>query len=290
MTTPPPPESPADDLQSMGASSVPPMPSPTPAPAGANAAADRPRWGILDVILGFPFFLIMALGGLVVGVIIEGVDVATLSDSTATDALPIGVLALSLLFQQAAQAGWPWLVSKWKGLGFQTDWRVYFKVEDIWLGFVTAVIGLGAAFLAGSAVSWLVGLSDEAEADNTQFLRDAEGSPWLFVMLFAVVVGAPVSEELFFRGLALRAFERTAGGNKIFAVIASAFVFALPHFIGSGWQGTAVLLSSIFMVGVVLAVAVYQTGRLGTAIVAHMMFNAIGAAGALGYFDQFLPS
>ncbi len=285
MTTPPPPESPADDLRGV------PFPAPEPLPpAPTSGSAERPRWGILDVILGFPFFLIMALVGLAVGVVIEGVDFAALSEPAATDALPIGVLALSLLFQQLSQAGWPWLVSKWKGIGFQADWRVYFKVEDIWLGFVTAVIGLAAAFIAGSAVSWLVDLSDEAEADNTQFLRDAEGSPWLYVMLFAVVVGAPVSEELFFRGLALRAFERTARGNKVVAVLASAFVFSLPHFIGTGWQGTAVLLSSIFMVGVVLAVAVYQTGRLGTAIVAHMMFNAVGAAGALGYFDQFVPS
>lgn len=229
----------------------------------------------------------MALGGLAVGMVVEGIDLVQLSEPGATEALPIGVLALSLIFQQGSQALWPWLVSKLRGLGFRTDWRVYFKLEDIWLGLVTAVIGLAAAFAVGSAVSWLVGLGDEAEADNTQFLRDAEGTPWLYVMLFAVVVGAPVSEELFFRGLAMRAFERVSG-NKVFAVIASAFVFALPHFIGSGWQGTAVLLSSIFMVGVVLAVAVYQTGRLGTAIVAHMMFNAVGAAGALGYFDQFV--
>ncbi len=285
MTTPPPPEPelqpPADDLHQ----SPPPF---APPPSVSDTAGGRPRWNVLDVILGFPFFLIMALGGLAVGMVVEGIDLVQLSEPGATEALPIGVLALSLIFQQGSQALWPWLVSKLRGLGFRTDWRVYFKLEDIWLGLVTAVISLAAAFVAGSAVSWLVGLSDEAEADNTQFLRDAEGSPWLYVMLFAVVVGAPVSEELFFRGLALRAFERTAGGNKVFAVIASAFVFALPHFIGSGWQGTAVLLSSIFMVGVVLAVAVYQTGRLGTAIVAHMMFNAVGAAGALGYFDQFV--
>lgn len=276
------PPSPVDPL-------APPAPgSAAGAPAPATGGRDRPWWGIVDVILGFPFFLVLAMVGLGIGIVLEGIDLAGLSDPDATANLPIGVLAMSLIFQQLAQAGWPWLVSKWKGLGFRTDWRVYFKLEDLWLGLATAVIGLVAAFAVGAAVGWVVGLTDETEADNTQFLRDAEGTPWLYLMLFAVVVGAPVSEELFFRGLAMRAFERTFG-NKLAAVIGSAFVFALPHFIGAGWQGTAVLLSSIFTVGVVLALAVYRTERLGTAIIAHMLFNAVGAAGALGAFDQFVP-
>lgn len=282
------PNSPAD----------PPFSPPTGAPASlpppdaANAmpgrsSGGRPRWGVVDVILGFPFFLVMAFVGLTIGIVVEGVDLASLGDADAANSLPFGVLAMSLVFQQVAQGAWPWLVSKWKGLGFRSDWHVYFKLEDLWLGLATAFIGLIAAFAVGSAVGALVGLTDDAEADNTQFLRDAEGTPWLYLLLFAVVVGAPVTEELFFRGLTLRAIDRSFN-NKALAVLGSSAIFALPHFTGSGWQGTAVLLASIFAVGVVLALAVYRTGRLGTAIVAHMMFNAVGAAGALGYFDRFV--
>ena len=70
--------------------------------------------------------------------------------------------------------------------------------------------------------------------DNTQFLRDAKGSPWLYVLLVVAVIGAPLTEELLFRGLVLRAFEKRAG--TLAAIVGSTALFTLLHSFSSGWD------------------------------------------------------
>ncbi len=261
--------------------------SPTTAPPPIGRyRPQRPWWGLGDVLLGVPFFLALSIVGFVIGVAVIGVDglidVVETGDMTM---LPLGILGFSLLFQQLGQGLWPFIVSRWKGLGPVSDWRLRFKPSDLGIGLGVAVVGLIGAGAAGMVATRLVGLTDEAAADNTQFLRDAEGTPWLAVILFAAVVGAPVTEELFFRGLTLRALEKRMGSR--WAVVLSAVIFTLPHFTTPDWQGTTVLFASIFTVGLVLGAVTVKTDRLAPAIIAHMIFNAVGSAAALGWFDQF---
>jgi len=270
-------------------------PSPPPATAPITSIAPpspyrqvRPWYGMGDIPLGFVFFLAVATIGSLVGLAFASVDdVVSYATAEGSVGLPFGFLAVSLLFQQAGQGLWPFIVSKWKGLGAVTDWRLRFKPADLGIGVGVAFIGLGGASVAGFIVSSLVGLTDEASADNTQILRDAEGTPWMPMILFAVVIGAPITEELFFRGLTLRAIEKRLG--QLWAVVLSSLIFTLPHWIGSDWRGTLTLFGSIFVVGLVLGAAAVITDRIASSIVAHMLFNAFGVAGALGYFDNFIP-
>ncbi len=244
----------------------------------------RPWWGMGDILLSLPFIIMMAILGTVVGLVFVSFDsIEAIASGESTD-LPIAVLASGLLAQQAGQGVWPFIVSKWKGLGPVRDWRLRFEPADLWIGPLT---GFGMLILAGGVgfvVTELVGLDDEEAANNTAFLNDAEGTPWLFVFIFAVVVGAPVVEELFFRGLCLRAIEKRMG--IVSAVIGSTIIFTLPHFIGGGWKGTAVLFSVIGLVGAVLGVLVAKLDRLGPAIIAHMVFNTVGVLGALGVIEE----
>ncbi|MFV0259253.1 MAG: lysostaphin resistance A-like protein [Acidimicrobiales bacterium] len=235
-----------------------------------------------DILLSLPVIVVAAMVGFVVALPFSDLG------GTTEIVVPTAAVVLSLFGQQLAQGGWPLLVSRWKGLGAAADWRLRaFRPLDLAIGLGTAVIALGGAGLAGAIVSQLVGLTDPAAADNTQILTDADGTAWQALIVFAVVVGAPVSEELFFRGLCLRAIENRAG--VVTAVIGSTILFTLPHFVGAGWAGTAVLLSSIGVVGLVLAVVTVMVDRLLPAIIAHMLFNLVGALGALGAFDQVAP-
>ncbi len=260
------------------------MPAPAGPPAQRRYRPQRPWWGFGDVLLGVPFFLAMSIVGFVVGLAVTGgdglIDMATSGDAAL---LPLGILAFSLLFQQLGQGIWPFIVSRWKGLGPVSDWRLAIHARDIGIGLGVAVLGFAAAGLAGMATSSLVGLTDEAAADNTQFLRQAEGTPWLWLILFAAVVGAPVTEELFFRGLTLRAIEKRLGST--WAIWLSALAFTVPHFTNPDWRGTAVLFSSIFVVGLILGWITVKTDRLGPAIIAHMIFNGMGSAAALGHLE-----
>jgi hypothetical protein len=268
-------------------SDLPPFRQEPPPPFGQEPVSTepprhiRPWWGLGDVLLGVPFIAIIALLGGVAGLPFAG-DPDPLVDESAE--LPLAILVLSLLAQQLGQGVWPFLVSAWKGLGPGADWRLRFAPTDLLVGIATAMITIGLAAAAAAVTSELVGLTDDAEADNTQFLRDAEGTLWLYPLLAAVIFGAPLAEEIFFRGLILRAFEKRAG--PVAAVIGSTVLFTLPHFVGSGLAGTAVLFASIGMVGAVLGTVTVLVGRLWPAVIAHLLFNSLGAAGALGAFDQ----
>jgi len=263
------------------------MPAPRPQDlpgarsGGIPPVRQRPWWGLGDVALAVPVILSFSVAASVIG----GIFVALTSDDgfSLSDGaeLPLAFIAISTIGQQLGQVVWPWAVSKWKGFGMKTDWKWGFTRADIGLGLLLGLIAQIAAYVVSVSVSALVSLEDQADADNTQILTDAEGSPWLWVMIGVVVIGAPVSEEVLFRGLVLRAFEKRAG--KVVAVLGSTILFAVVHFTGAGADGTLVLLSSIGAVGLVLGIAAFVFDRLGPCIIAHMAFNTVGTAVALGW-------
>ena len=95
----------------------------------------------------------------------------------------------------------------------------------------------------------------------------ARAAGWDFLVLALLVsLVAPVVEELFYRGLVLRAFERRFGPRA--AVLGSRLWFGASHL-------QLVQFPALFLLGVVLAVLTIRSGRLGPAIVAHIVFNAI---------------
>jgi membrane protease YdiL (CAAX protease family) len=234
------------------------------------------------VALALPIIITAALVGTLVG--LPFADTEGLFDGDQIET-PLAMLVTSLFGQQLAQGAWPFVVSRWKGLGPVLDWKVQFRLIDLPIGLGTAIIAVGLSTVLGAVTAELVGLTDEADAGNTQFLVDAEGTVWLYFLLVGVVIGAPLAEELFFRGLVLRAFEKR--GGPVVAVIGSTVVFTLPHFTGAGLDGTLVLFASIGGIGLVLAAVALTVNRLGPTIIAHALFNAIGAAAALGALDSF---
>ncbi len=95
--------------------------------------------------------------------------------------------------------------------------------------------------------------------------RAAHGAPQVAVLFLFVAIGAPVVEELFFRGLLLRSLHRRFGVPV--AVIGSAVLFGLAHY-------ELLQLPALILFGVVLAVLAERTGRLGPGMAAHAAFNA----------------
>ena len=85
------------------------------------------------------------------------------------------------------------------------------------------------------------------------------------VLLVFLAVGAPVVEELYFRGLLLRSL--AGWTNPVIGVVVSGLLFGLAHFQPLQFAGLAV-------VGMVFGVMAWRSGRLGPSIAAHLTFNA----------------
>jgi uncharacterized protein len=97
-------------------------------------------------------------------------------------------------------------------------------------------------------------------------------------LVLAAVVLAPVTEELLFRGVLLKALEPK---GKRFALVVSSLIFSAVHVLGLDlerpWQSAAVVLPPLFVLGLLLAWLTQRSGRLGPAILLHSGWNLLAA-------------
>jgi membrane protease YdiL (CAAX protease family) len=99
------------------------------------------------------------------------------------------------------------------------------------------------------------------------WLRASE--PW--VMLIALVIGAPVSEELLFRGFLLSALAKSRTGFWGAAVISNT-AWTLTHLPWS-WAPNFI----IFVFGLLLSFILSRTGSVWPCVLAHCIANATPA-------------
>lgn len=91
------------------------------------------------------------------------------------------------------------------------------------------------------------------------------------LLMMIIAVSAGICEEVFFRGLVLRGYERLGKG---YAVVISAILFGLFHFNIQNFAGPTVL-------GLIFGYLVYRTNSLWAGIIGHITNN--GVAVTLGF-------
>ena len=84
-----------------------------------------------------------------------------------------------------------------------------------------------------------------------------------------VAIGAPIFEELVYRGLLQRSLCATVG--KWLGLVAAAAWFSLVHLAPVEYPG-------LFVAGLVFGAGLVLTDRLGPSILAHIAFNVTGLA------------
>jgi membrane protease YdiL (CAAX protease family) len=119
---------------------------------------------------------------------------------------------------------------------------------------------------------------NQAEQFTEQFslLQSGVAGQALFFIFGAI--GAPLSEEVLFRGYAfnaLRTTVRSERGGLLLAYLLSTLLFTLPHALGVT-QGTVALLIPLFLIGLALAWLMHRTGSLLPCVIAHMVNNSVG--------------
>lgn len=175
-----------------------------------------------------------------------------------------------------AIAGWVpmvlavWMVGKRHGTGdLVADFGVSFRLTDLWgvpLGVLTQLVALRLVYLPLEAV-WPDTFSPERLEQRAREMYDSATGAGVVLLVLVVVIGAPLVEELVYRGLLQGAAVRTT--RRWPAVVAVALFFAVIHF-------QPVEIPGLFVIGLVLGAGALLTGRLGLSIVTHLAFNATG--------------
>ncbi len=102
-------------------------------------------------------------------------------------------------------------------------------------------------------------------------------------MIIAIVVIAPIAEELFFRGF-LHTFLRSRIGVKA-ALLVSASLFAAIHFAPAQKLGNITLIGALFVLGWFLGFLFEKNKSLFAPIGLHMTFNALSLCNLVIFGD-----
>ena len=147
------------------------------------------------------------------------------------------------------------------------DLGLRFERSDLGWGVLVGFVGLVAA----SAVQWGLSVFPELVGTNTNFIEDQSATvPGAVVVVVSTIVGAPLVEELFFRGLLQRAMARLG----VAAAFLQALVFGLIHVTPTEGLGNVGIVLGVGVFGLVLGLAARHFRRLGPTIVGHALFNA----------------
>ena len=186
--------------------------------------------------------------------------------------LPVGATAADVAGLWVGLVGAVVLAGRRHGRGqLGSDYGLVMRPVDLVIG---AVVGVGSQLAVIPALYWPLerldpSLGHDLSAPAQRDIGAVHSWPALVVLLAVLAVGAPLVEELFFRGLVLRAL---AGRLPVpAAVVVSGLAFALAHFEAAQFAGLALF-------GVILGVLAWRSGRLGPGIAAHAAFNAVAVA------------
>jgi membrane protease YdiL (CAAX protease family) len=245
---------------------------PTPADGGDDdAAARRPgtgggaagvSWGLGDALVGW----LLAL----VGANVTASLVLAINDRSPDelDELSLGWVALAQVGRWVGFLGVPLVVARLKGRGLVADFGLRARLEDTWVGgFWGAFTQLVLAGLLYAPIFWFTDLHAEDLREPAEQLTDRATDPFGVAMLVLIVgIGAPIFEEIFYRGLVLRSMERRVGTWP--AVVVTGVLFGLSHL-------QLLQLPALILFGIVAGVLTVRSGRLGPAIAAHVVFNLV---------------
>lgn len=232
-----------------------------PADADADPAeTDAPkRWGLPHALVGWVVAFLAA-------------SVASTAYAVATgleaDELTLGRLVASF-------------AGLWLGLGatvlyaksltpggtLRSEFGLAFKAVDAGIGLLT---GLGTQIILLRIVylPWIL-LDDDfgkrLDEPAERLTGTAEGAGYLVLSLF-IALGAPLVEELFFRGLLQRSLLRRF--SPAVAIGLGGLLFGLAHL-------DPITIPGLTAFGIVAGWLAYRYQRLGPAIWAHVFFNLV---------------
>ena len=237
--------------------------------------------GALQVGLGFAIFKLVFHGDYAAIADRHGAAFADLAKSGVIGVFPGALIVFALglwLKRYGLQGRRGDLPLRMPSLG-AVGWIVVILVFAIFMyaffavGFT--VLGIDPAAYAPTSA----GLADDKSLAGIveKTIAGMVHQPWQFALaLPSLILGAPLAEEITFRGFLFSAIVKTPLG-KTGAVVISSALWALAH----GGGAPVLFLSMLFVMGLVLGVLLLRFGSLWVTIACHAAWNSFAAIGLL---------
>jgi hypothetical protein len=161
----------------------------------------------------------------------------------------------------------------------QATWRSFcsavgatFQRRDVVAGIP---LGIASQLVLVNVVNWPLtrlfpdAFSFDEVSKRATDLVDAASGGWVVLLALVVVVGAPIVEEIVYRGVVQPGLVVSWGARA--GILTTAALFAAIHMQPVEFPG-------LFAFALVLGWARHSTGTIGMSIVTHMAFNATGLA------------
>jgi len=222
--------------------------------------------------------------GFLAGLVLAAITTSVSESATGyhSGPLPVAVTTADVVGLWVGLAGAAVWASRRRGTGsLATDFGLRIGGWQDLVG--GAAVGAACQYLLIPALYWPFEQFDHSlrhqlsqPAHNEAGTAHSIGAVVLLVVVLAI--GAPIVEELFFRGLLLRGLLGSGFGagavRPALAIVVSGVLFGLAHFEAVQFGGLAVF-------GVVLGVLAWRTGRLVPGMAAHATFNAVALIGVV---------
>jgi len=214
-----------------------------------------PRWGLFDVVITLVLALVLAITAAVM------LEIVSASFGT--------VIIVGSLASWVGLAGWPIVAAHMRGNGVRIDYDLYFNWSAVRWGIGGGVVGLALAAIAAGITMLVIGdFNSAAGIAAQQLVSQSDALTWVVFGLL-LMVGAPIAEELAFRGLMFGALVKR-GIRPTWVIVITALAFALFHF-----EPSRMLV--LLVIGLTLGFVRYRSGSLGAAMIAHGVNNAPAA-------------
>jgi membrane protease YdiL (CAAX protease family) len=254
---------------------IPELPPPPPPP---DTSATAPA-GLIPVAWGFwQAIAVFVLGDLVLGQVLVGTIVLLgmgIGPGDPIEGLPqiAASVAADAAFLATMLAWLTWRSRDWpRRIGVLLGSR---GLRDALIGFGSGLLLYGVvAFGIGVPLLWLFRvLFGSQVSPPEQIPGHLSANAKILTAVLALVI-APVTEELFYRGILYRGVRDRHG--VALGVLASSMLFGASHLVEAPWRDALFLQTIMVFTGAGLALLYERRANLVADIAAHMAFNVIG--------------
>ena len=224
------------------------------AAVAAGTDVKAARWGLPDAVVAGALWFFFSL-------LSAGVVLVLFGEEGLSSPPPLALLAL-LSIPWIGLGGWPLLVSIWRGNGPVIDFGYTWRLSDLGWGVLYGIAALAGSALIAVATTAAFGDFDSAVGE---LVSDDASLAFLIVFGILVGIGAPLVEELAFRGLLFGALAKR-GLAPWLTIVLSGVVFSLFHF-------EPIRVPLLLWTGLILGLARFHRGSTTVSTIAHMSVN-----------------